>query len=189
MLAHTQISTELNTTTDNPLIDAKGKQFHHGGNFQAMSISVAVESVRSAVQLIGRLSFAQLTELLNCKQTHLLLIAKAHSPVRRNESWSSLLLSWQRAIYQLRACCALPMDSSSDLLLQHCKGLDIASAAYAAELGFLSGSQAAHFQSAEMHVSHPLLSSRVIADIFTRTKLSTAWHWPLPVAPSKQTRS
>jgi len=37
------------------------------------------------------------------------------------------------------------------VLIQHCKGLDIASAAYTAELGFLSGSQAAHFQSAEMH--------------------------------------
>ena len=30
MLAHSQISTELNTTTDNPLI-GEGK-FHHGGN-------------------------------------------------------------------------------------------------------------------------------------------------------------
>ena len=35
-LAVEQIETELNSTTDNPLIDAEGGHFFHSGNFQAL---------------------------------------------------------------------------------------------------------------------------------------------------------
>ena len=36
-LAKKQVEIELNSTTDNPLIDVEGERFLHGGNFQAVS--------------------------------------------------------------------------------------------------------------------------------------------------------
>ena len=38
---------------------------HHGGNFQAMSVTSAMERTRLALQHIGKLVFAQMTELIN----------------------------------------------------------------------------------------------------------------------------
>ena len=66
-LAYRQITTELNSATDNPLIDSH--QFPprvlHGGNFQATSITSASEKIRQAAQILGRLLFTQCTELIN----------------------------------------------------------------------------------------------------------------------------
>jgi phenylalanine ammonia-lyase len=66
-LARQQIETELNSTTDNPLIDVSGNQIHHGGNFQATSISSSTEKTRMALEKIGKLLFAQSTELLDSR--------------------------------------------------------------------------------------------------------------------------
>ena len=65
ILAHKQLSVEINSTTDNPIIDSKGSRVLHGGNFQAMSVTSAMEKARSAMQAIGRMVFAQCTELIN----------------------------------------------------------------------------------------------------------------------------
>jgi phenylalanine ammonia-lyase len=64
-LAHQQLDVELNSTTDNPLIDPDTGDIHHGGNFQAVSVTSAMEKCRLAAQAIGRMLFSQLTELLN----------------------------------------------------------------------------------------------------------------------------
>ena len=64
-LAHTQVSIECNSTTDNPLVDVPGQTIHHGGNFQACSITSAMEKTRLALQMFGRMLFAQCTELVN----------------------------------------------------------------------------------------------------------------------------
>ena len=64
-LAHRQITTELNSTTDNPLVDVIGETTHHGGNFQAVSITSAIEKIRLSLQMIGKLLFAQCSELIN----------------------------------------------------------------------------------------------------------------------------
>ena len=66
-LANRQINTELNSATDNPLIDAHNPRprVFHGGNFQAKSITFATEKVRQATQSLGRLLFTQCTELIN----------------------------------------------------------------------------------------------------------------------------
>ena len=55
----------LFTATDNPLIDGETGEVHHGGNFQAMSVTNAMEKTRLAMHHIGKLLFAQCTELLN----------------------------------------------------------------------------------------------------------------------------
>ncbi|KAM7214519.1 L-Aspartase-like protein [Rhypophila decipiens] len=65
LLATRQVAVELNSTTDNPLIDAEDSRVHHGGNFQAMAITSAMEKTMTAVQNLGRLLFTQSSELIN----------------------------------------------------------------------------------------------------------------------------
>jgi len=65
LLATRQVEVELNSTTDNPLIDADNGRIHHGGNFQAMAITLAMEKTMTAVQNLGRLMFTQSSELIN----------------------------------------------------------------------------------------------------------------------------
>ncbi|KAI0012230.1 L-Aspartase-like protein [Xylariaceae sp. FL0662B] len=64
-LAHEQITTELNSVTDNPLIDASSGRVFHGGNFQARAVTSATEKLRQGLQSIGRMLFAQCTEMMN----------------------------------------------------------------------------------------------------------------------------
>lgn len=65
VLAHEQVTTECNSTTDNPLFDIEGNSIHHGGNFQAASITSAMEKTRASLQMFGRMLFSQCTELIN----------------------------------------------------------------------------------------------------------------------------
>ncbi len=65
VLAHEQITVECNSTTDNPLMDLEGDAIHHGGNFQAASVTSAMEKTRSCLQAFGRMLFSQCTELIN----------------------------------------------------------------------------------------------------------------------------
>ncbi|KAJ7587017.1 L-Aspartase-like protein [Mycena floridula] len=112
------VTQECNSTTDNPLIDGETAEVHHGGNFQAMAITNAMEKARLSLHHIGKLLFAQSTELLN--------------PTMNN---------------------GLPpsMAASDPSLNYHAKGIDIATAAYMSELGFLANPVSTHIQSAEMH--------------------------------------
>ncbi|CAK4029243.1 phenylalanine aminomutase (L-beta-phenylalanine forming)-like [Lecanosticta acicola] len=64
-LAAQQLEVELNSTTDNPLIDPNGQRVHHGGNFQATSVTSATEKTRLCLQMFGKLLFAQNSELIN----------------------------------------------------------------------------------------------------------------------------
>ncbi|PIL27097.1 hypothetical protein GSI_10237 [Ganoderma sinense ZZ0214-1] len=63
--AFAAITIECNSTTDNPLINGETGEVHHGGNFQAMSVTNAMEKTRLALHHVGKLLFAQFTELLN----------------------------------------------------------------------------------------------------------------------------
>lgn len=65
LLAHEQVTVELNSTTDNPLFDVSNQKAHHGGNFQAASITSAMEKARSGLQMVGKMLFAQSSELIN----------------------------------------------------------------------------------------------------------------------------
>ncbi|THH18112.1 hypothetical protein EW146_g2821 [Bondarzewia mesenterica] len=59
------VTLECNCTTDNPLFDGETGDVHHGGNFQAMAVTNAMEKTRIALHHIGKLLFAQSTELIN----------------------------------------------------------------------------------------------------------------------------
>jgi len=112
------VTQECNSTTDNPLVDGETGEIHHGGNFQAMSISNAMEKTRLALHHIGKLLFAQTTELLNPAMSRGLP----------------------------------PSLAASDPSLNYFgKGVDIATAAYVSELGYLASPVSTHIQSAEMH--------------------------------------
>lgn len=65
MAAARQVVTELNSTTDNPLIDVVGDRFHHGGNFQAVSVTSAMEKTKTALVMFGRLLVSQCQEIIN----------------------------------------------------------------------------------------------------------------------------
>ncbi|KAJ7691192.1 phenylalanine ammonia-lyase [Mycena rosella] len=62
------VTQECNSTTDNPLVDPDTGEIHHGGNFQAMSVTNAMEKTRLALHHIGKIMFAQTAELLNPSQ-------------------------------------------------------------------------------------------------------------------------
>jgi len=59
------VTLECNTTTDNPLMDPETGTVHHGGNFQAMAVTNAMEKTRLSLHHIGKLLFAQCTEIIN----------------------------------------------------------------------------------------------------------------------------
>lgn len=122
-LATLQVTTELNATTDNPLIDvgsdgqSAGGAVHHGGNFQAMAVTSAMEKTLTALQNLGRLLYAQGTELIDNA---------------RNRGLPPNLS---------------PDDPSTSFL---CKGFDVNMAAYQAELAYLARPVSGHVQVAEM---------------------------------------
>jgi phenylalanine ammonia-lyase len=65
LAALASVTQECNSTTDNPLVDPATGDIHHGGNFQAMAVTNAMEKTRLALNHIGRLLFAQSCELIN----------------------------------------------------------------------------------------------------------------------------
>ena len=70
LLAYKQVTIECNSVTDNPLVDSKGSRMLHGGNFQAKTITSAMEKTRLALQTIGQMLFQQCTELMNPKMNY-----------------------------------------------------------------------------------------------------------------------
>lgn len=123
LLAQRQLDTELNSTSDNPLIDCSEEngvpveEIYSGGNFQAVAVTSAMDKTRLALQMIGRMIFSQVTEIIN--------------PSTNNGLEANL--------------------NASDGINFTMKGIDINMAAYMSELAALAHPVSAHVMSAEMH--------------------------------------
>ncbi|CAL5875312.1 uncharacterized protein PFLUO_LOCUS9617 [Penicillium psychrofluorescens] len=116
--AEQQLVTDLNSTTDNPVVNVNDNDIHCGANFQGASVTSATEKIRLALQSIGKMLFAQTSEMIN--------------PDLSNGLPPNLSAD----------------DPSSSFCL---KGIDINTAAYVSELGFLANPVSNHVQAAEMH--------------------------------------
>lgn len=67
LLAQHQLEVELNSTSDNPLVnsnDPNGGEVYSGGNFQAVVVTSAMDKTRMALQMIGRMLWSQTSEMI-----------------------------------------------------------------------------------------------------------------------------
>jgi len=140
------IRIEVNSTTDNPLVEppretgGQGK-IHHAGNFQALAVTNAMDHLRLSLSHLGRLMFVQLTEMINPAMNR-----------------------------------GLPgnLSGGESALDFGCKGLDIAAASYAGELNALGGMNVGVGNvSAEMH-NQSLNSLALISARYTLTALEVS---------------
>lgn len=143
------IEREMNSTTDNPLIQVHEEgdsTIHHGGNFQAMAISNTMEKTRLSLHHFAKLTFQQMTELIN--------------PAMNRGLPANLAAT----------------DPSLNF---HAKGVDIALAAVTAELGYLANPVTTHVQAAEMGNqavnSMALVSARYTVEAIETLSQLMAW--------------
>ncbi|KAJ5957434.1 hypothetical protein N7501_011713 [Penicillium viridicatum] len=123
LLAQHQLEVELNSTSDNPLVDTEKQEdgsigrVYSGGNFQAAAVTSAMDKARLAIQMIGRMLWSQVTEMIN--------------PATNNGLEANLNAT-----------------ASENFTM---KGIDINMSAYMSELAALAHPVSAHVMSAEMH--------------------------------------
>ncbi|KIK52489.1 hypothetical protein GYMLUDRAFT_265408 [Collybiopsis luxurians FD-317 M1] len=115
------VTIELNSTTDNPIIDSDGQVPHniyHAGNFQALTPAEAMDTVRHAILGIAKILYAQHSELLN--------------PMLNRGLPPDCAAGEPNLDYGLKAS-------------------DLCCSAYLSEIGYLSGSFLPHINSTEHH--------------------------------------
>ena len=59
-----QLTTEINSTTDNPIIDNKDGHFYHGGNFLGQHLSIGLDQLRQFISLLTKHMDAQIALMM-----------------------------------------------------------------------------------------------------------------------------
>lgn len=67
MLAHRQVTVELNLSSDNSVVDSHARNMHACSNFHSIAITSAMEKTRLSLQMIGKLLFAETLEMIDPK--------------------------------------------------------------------------------------------------------------------------
>lgn len=62
-----RIKVELNSVSDNPIVDHRTGVILHGGNFQGSSTAVAMDQFRQSMQICGKILFALMSEIMDFK--------------------------------------------------------------------------------------------------------------------------
>ena len=60
-----QLKIELNSTSDNPVVNVAQNDIHCGANFQAAAVTSATEKTRHCLQMLGKMLFSQTSEMIN----------------------------------------------------------------------------------------------------------------------------
>jgi phenylalanine ammonia-lyase len=65
MIAHQQVTTELNSTSDNSILDVNGSDILSGTNFQAASVASAMDKTRLSLEALAKMLFVQCRKMIN----------------------------------------------------------------------------------------------------------------------------
>ncbi|KAI9151872.1 Phenylalanine aminomutase (L-beta-phenylalanine forming) [Paramyrothecium foliicola] len=160
LLAQRQIEVELNSTSDNPLVDATTGEVYSGGNFQAVAVTSAMDKTRLALQMIGRMLFSQVTEIIN-PSTNNGLEANLNASDRENFTMKGIDVNMAAYMSELAAL-AHPVSShvmSAEMHNQGINSLALLSARRTAEAAdLLAHMCACHLyvscQAVELRASH-----------------------------------
>ncbi|KAI9344556.1 L-Aspartase-like protein [Obelidium mucronatum] len=106
------LEIEINSVTDNPLVDVETKSILHGGNFQALSVADAMDRLRLQLHNAGRLIFAQHSELMNPTTNQGLPANLAWGPAGTDFGFKGLDVSMASYLSELGDL-ALPMSVQS----------------------------------------------------------------------------
>ncbi len=147
------IETEINSSTDNPLLDAEREQLHHGGNFYAGHVGMASDALKVAVASVADLADRQLQLIVDEKF---------------NRGLTANLIAPRR-------------DGDRELGLHHgFKGMQIAASALTAEALQRTNPATAFSRSSEAHnqdkVSMGTIAARGLRDINELTGSVLAIH-------------
>lgn len=65
VVAASYLDIELNSTTDNPVVNIENGEVYSGANFQATTVANMMEKVRASLQMLGKMLYSQATEMIN----------------------------------------------------------------------------------------------------------------------------
>ncbi|KAF4122192.1 phenylalanine ammonia-lyase [Geosmithia morbida] len=187
VLAQRQLEVELNSTSDNPLVDVEAGEVFSGGNFQAVAVTSAMDKARLALQMIGRMLFSQVSEIIS-PSTNNGLEANLNASDRENFTMKGIDVNMSAYMSELAAL-AHPVSShvmSAEMHNQGINSLALVSARRTMEAVDL----VRHMAACHIYVSCQAVDLRASQDLFfakLRDKLPLATFDGLALSEAEMT--